>query len=286
MQTLYGSISIPAAHIRHGSFVAVDTCQPHITVHLTVLPLVWPRYALRMAIFLLAFLITASPAYSQPSAWWDYGADHARATITWQELRHAVPKAARSELEKAQKARRFNKKQQVVEHLKRAISIDPEYVAARNSLAITLMFDDPQSAIGQLQKAITIDPYQAALFHNLAIVHLSQNKLDAAEEAARTARRLGLIDVQANIVLAWILIKKSEFTTEAIRLVKSAREEYPIAHMLTARILLGQGQPEDAKRHIQAYLSTGDNDYREYAESWLSQIAVMERRPSQDKRQD
>jgi Flp pilus assembly protein TadD len=126
--------------------------------------------------------------------------------VTLHQLQHKVPKAAREEMDKAIKAMHEHRCDDEIEHLGNALRIDPEYVAARNNLAVCLLKNDPASAIAQLEEAIRIDPHDAILFHNLAIAYIITHKLDAAERAARSAVHLNRTDTRMRSALEVILV--------------------------------------------------------------------------------
>jgi len=230
------------------------------------------RPVLVVAHHFLAVLFSSAAVNGQSNSWRIPGSEQS-SPVTVQELRHDVPKAARAEMDKAEKASRKRRTDEEIEHLRKAVGIDPEFIAARNNLAVSLMIRDTEFAVAQLQEAIQIDSNRPVLFYNLALGYLMLHKLDDAESAARTARMLGLTDLRAKLLLGWVLAAEEKYTAEALSLVKSAREEHPLANMLTARVLIGQNRPEEAKSYIYAYLSTGDEEYRDYAARWLDYIA-------------
>jgi len=192
--------------------------------------------------------------------------------VSVHELSHRVPRAAQAEMNKANKARLKQGCDDAVEHLRNAVRIDPDYVAARNNLATCLMDTDPVSAAAELEKAIEIDPHHAMLFHNLALAYLVSNKLEAAERAARNALNLDGILTRSRVVLGIVLVQEQKYTAEALAYLESGRQEYPIAGMFSALVLMDQGQWSRARLGIDTYLSSEDPSYRSHAERWLREI--------------
>lgn len=236
------------------------------------------RPALIAAPYALTVLFSTAAVNGQSSHFRIPGSEeNSSYSVTVQELRHEVPKAARAEMDKAEKASRKHKTDEEIEHLRKAIGIDPEYIAARNNLAVSLLITDTESAIAQLEEATKSDPHHPVVFYNLALGYLMLHQLDAAEKAARAAQSLGFVGPRGRILLGWTLISQQKYTAEALSLVKSTVEEFALAYMLTARVLIGQDRPDDAKSYIDAYLSTGDDEYRDYAARWLDYIAVEQR---------
>ena len=201
-------------------------------------------------------------------------------TVTVQELKHAIPKKAHKEMERAEKAHLQQRKDEAKEHLNRAVSIDPEFVAARNNLAaIYLTEGDGEAAVAQLEEAVKIDPHNPILFTNLTLGYTMTHKLDAAERAARERLLLDRTSAKAHLFLGLVLVEKQRFTDEALRCLERAREEHPLAHLLAARVLIGQGNSERARAEIQTYLSTErDEANRAIATSWLDRIASERKR--------
>jgi len=200
-------------------------------------------------------------------------------TVTIQELNHIVPEKARNEMEKAERARVKSQTDEAISHFNRAISIDPEYVAARNNLAaMYLITANPEPAVAQLEEAIKIDPHNPMLFKNLTMGYALINKFDAAERAGRVAVDLGRGGAQAYLLLGFALVKRHKFTEEALQCLERARDEYPLAHLLAGRVFIAQGKSESAKSEIETYLSSGKQEYREIAAHWLELIDESEQK--------
>ena len=192
--------------------------------------------------------------------------------VTFRQLQHKVPKAAQKEMEKATKARLKHLRDNEAEHLKNAVRFDPEYVAARNDLAVCLLRSDPASALAQLEKAIEIDPHEAVLFHNLAVGYIITNKLDVAERAARNAVDLDRTNNRTRFVLGYILVQEEKYTAEALADAQSAIQEYPFAGLVAAEVLIKQNKLSKARLYLDGYLSSGDQGHREFAERWIHYI--------------
>ena len=112
-------------------------------------------------------------------------------SVTLQELSHSVPSRARREMEKGRQAFAKHFNQEALVHLLRAVENDPEYVAARNDLAVVYMRKgNADAAVSQLNAAVQLDSYRAVLFYNLAVGYWMLNRYSDAEGAARTAVRL------------------------------------------------------------------------------------------------
>jgi tetratricopeptide (TPR) repeat protein len=195
-------------------------------------------------------------------------------TVTVHELRHAVPKKAQKEMEKAEKAHLQERKDEARDHLNRAIVFDPEFVAARNNLAALYLTEgNGEAAVEQLEEAVKIDPRNPVIFANLTLGYTMSHKLDAAELAARETLLLDRTSVRAHLFLGLVLVEKQRFTDEALQCLERAREEFPLAHLLAGRVLLGRGNSEKARAEIQTYLSMEREEAnRALAIGWLDRI--------------
>jgi len=193
-------------------------------------------------------------------------------TVTLQELRHVVPKAARVEMEKAYRARLKRQAEQEIDHLKKAVLIDPDYIAARNDLGVRLLAIEPTSAIAQWEAAIKVDPHKGMLFNNLAVGYTVTRNLKAAERAARTSIELDGTSDRARALLGLVLFEQRKYSAETSALLERASEAYSFAHVFTAKVLLERGEFQKARTHIQAYLSSGDTEHRAAAFEMLDII--------------
>jgi Flp pilus assembly protein TadD len=166
-----------------------------------------------------------------------------------------------------------NRIQEAMAHFSRALAIDPGFVSARNSLGICLMWSSQsEAAVGQFEKAIAADPHQPALFLNLAISHSLLSNYQAAEHAARQALELDRAGNQIiRFMLAWALYHQRKFTTEAVNCLETAGSAVPVAHLLLARIMFGQGERDRARLEIAAYRSSEEKTFEDAAQT-LSDI--------------
>jgi len=193
-------------------------------------------------------------------------------TVTLQELRHVVPREAQAEMEKAYKAGLKHQSEQELEHLRKAILIDPEYIAARNNLGVCLLEIEPASAIVQWEEAIKVNPHKGLLYNNLAIGYVLIRNLEGAERAARMAMELDRTTNRARALLGFVLYEEHKYTAETSALLERASSEYDITHVFAARVLMERGEFQKARTHIQAYLSGGDTEYRKDASELLDFI--------------
>jgi len=75
----------------------------------------------------------------------------------------------------------------------------------------------------------------------------------------------------ARVLLGIILMAQQKFTKEALQCFERERErdEYPLAHLPAARVLIAQGDPRKARSELQIYLSSAQPVNRDIANGWL-----------------
>ena len=199
--------------------------------------------------------------------------------VTIEHLRHAVPRKALKEKEKAERAFGQNRNEEAMNHLESAIRIDPEFVWARNDLAaLHLRMDDPYPAIEQLNEAIKSDPHFSLLFINLAIGYIETEGFGDAERAAREAAGLDRTRTLPRFLLAISLYFQKKYTEEALRCATQTSDDYPAAHLFAARIFIERNNFDPARVEIQAYLSSSRPapEFVTTAKNWLDFMASHE----------
>jgi len=195
------------------------------------------------------------------------------AIVTIQELRHRVPSKAQKEMEKAEHARTGGRWDEAIAHYSRAIEIDQEFVAARVNLAVVYMKSaDTAHAVAQLEAAIRIDPGNPVAIDDLTVTYIASRKFEAAERAARLAANIDRTGRLPEVLLGIALVKQHKLTGEALKCLKRAHEEFPLAHLFSAEILMSQGNREGAIGEIRTYLSVGTPRARQFAADWLDLI--------------
>ena len=193
--------------------------------------------------------------------------------VTLQELSHTVPAKARKEMQKAEAARARKRMDEAIDHLNKAVSIDPDFVAARNNLAVFYFYDNRiEPAVAQLLEAIKIDPWNSTLSTNLTVGYILSHKLEDAERTARLNIDLERGGGHAPMLLGLVLVTNHKYTAEALQCFRRARGDYPLAHLFAAAVLLAQAKPAEARPYLEAYLASGDEKYRSQATGWLDRI--------------
>lgn len=201
------------------------------------------------------------------------------AIVTLHQLAHEVPGKAMKKYQRAMRAQDKGDRQSAIEHLEKAIQIDPEFCAARNDLGANYLFTNHVDlAIEQFNKTIAVDPHAARPYSNLAVAFLMQNRLGDAERAARQEMDLDRAGTRGRLALGISLVLQKKFTPEAEQSLRRAAVDFPQARLMLARVLAAHGKIESARAQLQRYLASGERSSVEVAKDWMRQLDAVSRR--------
>jgi tetratricopeptide (TPR) repeat protein len=193
--------------------------------------------------------------------------------VSLAELQHKVPPKAWKEAEKADKAVHNNDLPAVISHLEKALEIDPEFFAALRNLARALLsMGQNEKAIPMLQKLLLAEPRSVLAYDGLGTVYLTSRRFADAEAAARKALEIDGSNELGHWLLGCSLTALGKADSEALKHLARIGKRFPRAYIVAAGILVRQGHKEEAKKHLQAYLDTGDTGARTQAEDALHEI--------------
>ena len=192
-------------------------------------------------------------------------------TVSIGRLKHHVPAKARNELARSEQQFRRGHLQSSVEHLKKAIAIDPDYMEAHNNLgARYIALGNNEMAVDHLQTALRLDPSSALAQLNVGLALYSLKRVDQAEQYARNAIRLTPGFPKAHYLLGLILGAEGKNTAEAVEHFQKSAVEFPKAHLLAGRSLLACGAVGSAASEFRQYLAWPQAENREQIEQWLA----------------
>jgi len=192
-------------------------------------------------------------------------------TVSVSRLKHQVPAKAQNELARSDREFRKGHLQSSVEHLKKAIAIDPMYMEAHNNLgARYVSLGDNQRAVEHLEMALRLDPSSAFAHLNASLALYFLKRSDQAEQYARNAIRLTHGLPKAHYLLGLILEAQGKNTPEAVEHLKKSAVEFPQAHRLAATSLLLGGNVSAAASEFRRYLAWPQAENREKIEQWLA----------------
>src|ERR1044071_7739575 len=174
------------------------------------------------------------------------------------ELQQTIPSAAKKQYELGLKFVTKGDFQQAATHFQNALSIYPEYLAARNDLgAQYLKLKQIDEAEKHFQIVLDKDPKNFNAKFNMGLVQVERHNYD---EAISLLNQAVAIDSTRPVARLWIGIAKVEqgdldsAEAELTRALIMGGSECVAAHYHLARIYFSRGAIQDATRSVQAYI--------------------------------
>jgi tetratricopeptide (TPR) repeat protein len=193
--------------------------------------------------------------------------------ISVQRLQHKVPKAARKEHERADKAMKENDVEKSIAHLKKAVEIDPQFVEAYINLgARHLKLNQPEKALAAFESAVKIDENLSVGYSNAAAALIVLQRFEEAETAAQKALDSDPTNLRGRYMLGLALLHQNKDVDKAVNNLQRACAEFPAARIAVAQAFASLGQREQAKHELRSYLDSGRPEDREQVETWLARL--------------
>ncbi len=197
----------------------------------------------------------------------------ASGSVSYFELTHKVPSKALKEAKRADKSFKKHDMHGGIDHLLKAVSIDPDFLGARKNLGLAyLRSGHAHEAVEQMEAVTKLDPNCLMAYSALSSAYILLNDLPNAEASARRAVTVDPDNELARLFLGLALSGQNKDDTTALKSLRFAAHRYPKAHLAEAEILARQGHADNAKSELQAYLSSGEHDQRAKVERWLTQL--------------
>ena len=176
------------------------------------------------------------------------------------ELRQAVPSAAKKQYELGLKFVIKGDFQQAANRFQEALTIYPEYLAARNDLgAQYLKLKQIDEAEKQFETVLRDDPKNFNAKFNMGLVNVERRQY---HEAIALLNQAIAIDSTRPVARLWIGIAKLELgdleTAEAelTRALITGGDECIAANYHLARVYMDRGDLAEASRSVQVYIKT------------------------------
>jgi len=174
------------------------------------------------------------------------------------ELRQSVPDAARKEYQLGLKFVAKGDVKNAATHFQQALSIYPEYLAARNDLgAQFLKLKQIDEAEKNFQTVIEKDPKNFNAKYNLGLVRIERKDYVAAISELNQAIVIDSTRAVARLWLGVALLETSDLGSAERELTKAlvmGGNECIAAHYHLARIYVSRGDVAEASRAVRAYL--------------------------------
>ena len=182
----------------------------------------------------------------------------ARKVVSAAELKQAVPPAAKKQYELGLKFVNKGDFQQAADRFQEALTIYPEYLAARNDLgAQFLKLKRIDEAEKHFQIVLSNDPKNFNAKFNMGLVEVERHHYP---EAIAILNEALAIDSTRPVARLWIGIAKLEMGDlataegELTRALIMGGDECVAAHYHLARIFLSRGDLAEATRSVDAYI--------------------------------
>jgi tetratricopeptide (TPR) repeat protein len=182
----------------------------------------------------------------------------ARKVVSAAELRQSIPSAAKKQYELGLKSVSKGKFEEAATHFQEALSIYPEYLAARNDLgAQYLKLKQLDEAQKHFEIVLANDPKNFNAKFNMGLVQVERHNY---REAIDLLNEAIAIDSTRPVARLWIGIAKLELGDlevaegELMRALIMGGEECVAAHYHLARIYFNRGDLNEAARSVQSYI--------------------------------
>jgi tetratricopeptide (TPR) repeat protein len=188
-------------------------------------------------------------------------------TVSVEDLK--VPEKAKKELERSDKAMHAGDMPGAIEHLQKALAIDPEIPQAHNGLgAFYAAEKEYDKAVAEFEKALEMRKDYHLAADNMALVLCIQHRFSEAEPVARRALDIQPEALTSEYLLGGILVDEGRFAGEGPRLLEKTKERYPRSWLFLAKAAAGRGEYEEAAEDLRTYLKLPGAE-KKPAEEWL-----------------
>lgn len=174
------------------------------------------------------------------------------------ELGANVPAKAAEAFERGSRAAREGRPAEAIEHLEKAVTLHPEYLAARNDLGTQLLaLGRLEEAEEQLREAARLDPKAFNPQLNLAIVLVGRRRLAEAAEAAGRALELNPNSPAARLYAGMAHAGLEDFEraeTELSAAYRLGGAPYALAQFHLGQLYLDRGERALALKAFETYL--------------------------------
>lgn len=194
------------------------------------------------------------------------------------ELQQTIPSAAKKQYEVGLKFVSKGDFQKAATHFQEALTLYPEYIAARNDLgAQFLKLKQIDEAEKNFQIVLAKDPKNFNAKFNMGLVEVERHNYN---EAISLLNQAVAIDSTRPVARLWIGIAKLELgdvetaESELTRALITGGEDCVAAHYHLARIFLNRGDLNEAARSVQSYIQLAPRgEFIEDAKALAARIA-------------
>jgi Tfp pilus assembly protein PilF len=179
-------------------------------------------------------------------------------TVSVAELKQNIPSKAKKEFEKASEAGNAGKTDEAIAHLRKAISLFPDFVRARNDLGTYLLSQGKlDQAAEELGKAVSLDDKSFYPALNLGIVFVHQQRFAEASEVLTKGLSLEPNSSAAHFYsgLAFIGLGKLTAAEGSLKTAYSlGGPKYAVALFHLGQLYMNRGERDSALKSFENYL--------------------------------
>ncbi|HZD46183.1 MAG TPA: VWA domain-containing protein [Acidobacteriaceae bacterium] len=169
-----------------------------------------------------------------------------------------APGAARREYAKGSQLLMKKSYADAADHLKKAISIYPDFVAAHNGLGSAYLYLGKSGlAEGEFSQAVALDDHLPYSYLNLGWAQLALNNFSTAQGSIRKASELAPLDLNLLTALSYAQLLNRDYaaTIATAHQVHSRKhEKSAIVHYFAAAAWQGENNLEEAQNELQIFL--------------------------------
>jgi tetratricopeptide (TPR) repeat protein len=183
-------------------------------------------------------------------------ADKAAPPVSAAELN--IPAKARKEFDKGRELLSKGKKDEALEHFKKAADIYPQYAAAFDAIGTIQSETSIADSKQYFLNAIAADKQYRPPYMHLAKAYISEKNYPEAEKLLNVAVPLDPLSAEAMFLLAYAQVKQQKYDLaekSAARTHQLEHRDYALIHFVAAECFAKTGRPADAAAQYQQYLN-------------------------------
>ena len=183
--------------------------------------------------------------------------------VNTSEYAKHYPKEAIKEFEKANKSVQRRDTDSAVEHFRKAVSLAPDFYAARNNLGLTYLTKmDFPNAEKEFQEVLRINPSDGQGYFNLGNTYLLSKQFAVAERTIKEGLEKRPDSAFGQLLLGTVYGHTGD-PVEAEKLLRQALVLDPTmtkAHLELVNLYLHERKADDAIAELRAFLKTSPSD--------------------------
>ena len=169
-----------------------------------------------------------------------------------------APGKAKHEYEQGYQLLMQNKLKAAVEHLTKAITIYPKFVAAHNALGTAyLNLGQNEQALAEFTQSVALDDHLPNSYLNLGCTQLALNRYPAAEDSLRKASSIAPLDLQLKVALAYAEFANHDYPAVLATAQQVHKGKHPgaaVVHFFAAGAWESQDNLSEAQREMETLL--------------------------------